>query len=188
MTPIQTPLSRLVETTRPICQYSIQEGINQTALDHNRPPLSHTKHPSVLTQLFVNVQRAETTQNPPLSNWLFKTPQRLRISLVAAEEAVAIASPAELWQATVYQNSLSVLPPSVIFAFFPCDSPTQREAARSEGEALRQTEAQAGGQKAIDGQHIDRDPERHLQWTGRIRKKETKEVGKKRWATWASIH
>lgn len=55
-------------------------------------------------------------------------------------------------------------PLSVIFAFFPSDSPTQREAAQSrEGEALRQTEAQAGGQRAIDGQRIDRDAERHLQ-------------------------
>lgn len=44
----------------------------------------------------------------------------------------------------------------------PRDCPTQREAARSEGEALRQTEAQAGGQSTIDGQCIDRDPERHL--------------------------
>lgn len=34
-------------------------------------------------------------------------------------------------------------------------------------EALRQTEAQTAGQRPIDDQCIDRDAERHLQWTGR---------------------
>lgn len=71
-------------------------------------------------------------------------------------------------------------PPSSLLSF-PRDSPTQREAARSEGgEALRQTEARAGGQRAIDGQHIDRDAERHLQWTGREKKEGEKANGGKK--------
>lgn len=38
-------------------------------------------------------------------------------------------------------------------------------AGRSKREALSQTGAQAGGQKAIDGHRIDGDAERHLQQT-----------------------
>lgn len=150
---------------------AMTESLNRAAPNHDRPPLGHPKHASVLTQLLWMSRaiggghtgpvfvRSPLKDAPAIKNSPRWRRRRQR------PERPPLGRDRPLF--TRAQRLFSCPLTSVIFAFFARDSPTQREAARSKREAPRQTEARAGAQSAIDGPRTGGHPERHLQWMER---------------------